>query len=749
MSPQTIGNYQIIGELGRGAMGVVYHAHDPGIGRPVAIKVIRVESDTSAEEGARLRQRLVREASAAGNLSHPGIVTVYQLGDDGHNVFIVMEYVAGVSLDRMLANRAPLDPRQVLEILQQVAEALDYAHQAGVVHRDVKPANILVRGDGRVKIADFGIAKMLQGATQTLTATGVSLGSPAYMSPEQVRGDNLDRRSDQFSLASMAYQMLSGRMPFTADTAHALMYQIVASDPFAAPRPDAPLDPRFVPTLARALAKNPNERFPSCAAFIYELRRAAGFEPGASGPATVLYAPTPFATPPPPQRRKSSPLIPILAVVAVLLCIAGGGYWLYHHRQAPGGPGGTVKPEVPLIKAIAEGRLDDARGFLAKGVDVNEANADGTTALMQAAEGSAYIPNNAPAVAMVLEKNPKIEAQDNHGRTALYRAAAEGKDEAMRLLLAHKADPNHKGTDGSTALLAATTYGRLPAVKLLLASGAGVDIADAQANTPLMIAAEGTAYMPQNAPLVEALFAANPKIEAQDARGRTALYRAAAEGKTDAARLLLDKKANPNAQASDGSSPLFVAVEYGRLPTVQLLLERGAQIELADSGGNTPLLIAAEGNAYMPNNVPLVTALLGAQAKVEAQDSRGRTPLYRAAAEDKQDAMRLLIEKKANPNSKASDGSTPLLAAVTGGKLGAATLLLDHGSDPNLADASLNTPLMIAAEGNPYIKSSADFISLLLAHGAKTNLTDSQGRTALARATASKNEPAIDLLKNK
>lgn len=748
MSPQTIGNYQILGELGRGAMGVVYHAHDPGIGRPVAIKVIRVESGASAEEGAQLRQRLVREASAAGNLSHPGIVTVHQLGDDGHNVFVVMEYVPGVSLDKMLANRARLDPRYVLEILRQVAEALDYAHQAGIVHRDVKPANILVRSDGCVKIADFGIAKMLQGAAQTMTATGVSLGSPAYMSPEQVRGESVDRRSDQFSLAVMAYEMLSGRMPFTADTAHAVMYQIVASDPFAAPRPDAPLELRVVPALARALAKNPNDRFPNCAAFIYELRRAYGIEPAASGQPTSL-----SASPPLPRSRRSSPLIPILAVVLLLVCLGGGGYWLYQHKGLLGGGGGagggTVKPDVPLIKAIAEGRLDDAKALLAKGADVNAANADGTTALMQAAEGSGYIPNNAPAVAMVLEKNPKIEAQDNHGRTALYRASAEGKEDAMRLLLARKADPNHKATDGSTPLLAATTYGRLPAVKLLLTSGAGVDMADAQANTPLMIAAEGTAYLAQNAPLVEALLAGNPKIEAQDARGRTALYRAAAEGKTDAARLLLDKKANANAQASDGSSPLFVAVEFGKLPVVQLLLERGAQIDLADAGGNTPLLIAAEGNAYMPNNAPMVTTLLAAHAKVEAQDSRGRTPLYRAAPENKQDAMRLLFDQKANPNVKANDGSTPLLAAVTAGKLGASTLLLEHGADPNLPDANLNTPLMIAAEGNYFIKSSADFVSLLLAHGAKTNLTDSQGRTALARATASKNAPAIDLLKDK
>ena len=189
-------------------MGIVYHAHDPGIGRPIAIKVIRVDDGASAGDGAQLRHRLMREASAAGNLSHPGIVTVYQLGEDGHDVFVVMEYVQGASLERMLAGNARLDPRHTVEILRQVADALDYAHRAGVVHRDVKPANILVRGDGCVKVADFGIAKLMQGTAQSMTVAGTSIGSPSYMSPEQVRSEAVDGRSDQFSLAVVAFQML-------------------------------------------------------------------------------------------------------------------------------------------------------------------------------------------------------------------------------------------------------------------------------------------------------------------------------------------------------------------------------------------------------------------------------------------------------------------------------------------------------------------------------------------------------------
>src|SRR5271155_3939002 len=206
MTPATIGGYEILRELGRGAMGVVYHARDTAIGRPVAIKVIRLDPGATLEEGALLRQRLIREASAAGKMYHPGIVTVHQLGEDGPNVFIVMEYVEGSSLEQMLASNPHRDRAWTLDILSQIAVALDYAHKDGVVHRDVKPANILVRADGRVKIADFGIAKVTAAATTGMTGSGVSVGSPAYMSPEQIHAKDVDGRSDQFALGAIAFQ---------------------------------------------------------------------------------------------------------------------------------------------------------------------------------------------------------------------------------------------------------------------------------------------------------------------------------------------------------------------------------------------------------------------------------------------------------------------------------------------------------------------------------------------------------------
>jgi len=774
MNPQTIGTYQIIGELGHGGMGGVYHGRDPAIGRPVAIKVIRLDAGATAEQGAELRQRLIQEASSAGQLSHPGIVTIYQLGEEGSDVFVVMEFIKGDSLHQVLGEKVPLDRTRALDMLRQIAEALDYAHRSGIVHRDVKPANILVREDGCIKVADFGLAKMIQDHTRSLTAAGVSLGSPAYMSPEQVRAEQIDGRSDQFSLAIVAFQMLTGRLPFAGDSAHAVMFQIVSADPLAIQDACGHLPPGVTAALGKALAKNANDRYPTCAAFVRELAEHSAASSAASEAATVKVAAlsskpaaalssTPAAALPstPPVTLQPAPVAPskppwlLIGILLLVLILAGGGYWLSRSKRGAGSGSGAAasdntpaKPDPPLIKAIDEGRLDDARNLIAKGADVNEPSQNGITALMQAAIGSAYLPDNVPAVKMLLEKKANVDAQDKRGMTALHHAVAEGKADAANLLLDAKANPNMKDAAGMTPLLAAVEYGRGPIMKTLLDRSADIEIADASGTTPLMRAAEGSAYAPNNAPFVQALLDKGAKLEVQDAAGRTALNRAAMEGKVDGVRLLLDKKANINTRMNNGSTALLNAVAYGRQPVVQLLLERGADVDQANSSADTPLMIAAEG-AALPNNVPVLTMLIAAKAKIDLLDARGRSALHRASTEGKEDAVRLLLEKKADVNLKAADGSTPLLQAVINNKPGAATVLLDHGADANLADAGGNTPLMAVAEGSYYPKGQADMIALLLKHGAKAELKNGNGQTALDKATENKKTEAIQLLQKK
>jgi ankyrin repeat protein len=759
MNPQTIGTYQILGELGHGGMGVVYHGRDPAIGRPVAIKIIRLDPGATAEQGAELRQRLIQEASSAGQLSHPGIVTIYQLGEEGSDVFVVMEFVKGDSLHQILGEKIPLDRSRGLDMLRQIADALDYAHRSGIVHRDVKPANILVREDGCIKVADFGLAKMIQDHTRSLTAAGVSLGSPAYMSPEQVRAEQIDGRSDQFSLAIVAFQMFTGRLPFVGDTAHAVMFQIVSADPLTVQDACGHLPPGMTAALAKGLAKNADGRYPTCAAFVRELAEHAAASTAASEASTVKIAALPPAQAAvPPQAAavpQSKPPWLLIVILLLVVLLAAGGYWLNRSKRgaASGSTAGTsatpVKPDPPLIKAIEEGRMDDVRSLIAKGADVNDTTQNGLTALMQAAMGSAYLPDNAAVVKMLLEKKARVDAQDKRGQTALHHAIAEGKPDAANVLLDAKANLNIKDAAGMTPLLAAIEYGRSPILKTLLDRGADIEIADVNGTTPLMRASEGTAYMPNNAPFVQALLDKGAKIETQDNQGRTALNRAVIEGKIDAARMLLDKKANVNVRANNGATPLFNAVTYGHQPIVQLLIERGADVDQADSAANTPLQVAAEGGAYLPNNVPVMTVLINAKAKIDVQDGRGRSALYRAAAEGKEDAVRLLLEKKADVNLKANDGSTPLLEAVTYNKLAAATVLLDHGADANMADAGGNTPLMAVAEGSYYPKSQAEMINLLLHHGAKMELTNGRGQTALDKATEAKKTEAMQLLQKK
>ena len=267
-----IGRYKIVRELGRGAMGVVYHAIDPNIGRPVAIKTIQLSGIRKPDEQERLRERLFREARSAGILSHPGIVTIYDVEQQGELAYIAMEYVDGPTLDQLLSEPQPLAPNRIFSILGQTAAALDYAHGKGIVHRDIKPANIMIAGDGTAKITDFGIAKIT--ASDHFTMTGSIVGTPHYMSPEQVQGQPVDGRSDQFSLAVIAYEMLTGEKPYTGEHLTTVVYKIVAEEPMAPHRINSTLGGAIDTALRKGLAKKPDARYRTCSEFIESLEKA-------------------------------------------------------------------------------------------------------------------------------------------------------------------------------------------------------------------------------------------------------------------------------------------------------------------------------------------------------------------------------------------------------------------------------------------------------------------------------------------
>jgi serine/threonine protein kinase len=265
-------------ELGRGATGVVYRAQDPAIGRTIAIKTIRLSDFTDESERERLRERLFREAQSAGMLSHPNIVTIYDIAEENGLAYIFMECVDGPPLEKVLNTKdPPLRGDAALTLLRQTATGLDYAHKKGIVHRDIKPANILIHERTHAKITDFGVAKIM---SQQMTQSGVMMGTPNYMSPEQVQGHSVDGRADQFSLAVIAYEILTGEKPFLADQLPALLFRIVREDPVAPQRLNPTVGPQVEMVLKKALSKSANDRYATCLEFVDALAGALQLSPG-------------------------------------------------------------------------------------------------------------------------------------------------------------------------------------------------------------------------------------------------------------------------------------------------------------------------------------------------------------------------------------------------------------------------------------------------------------------------------------
>lgn len=271
-NPETkrFGRYEIVGELGRGAMGVVYKARDPQIDRLVALKTVSLWGQEPDEE-KEFRLRFMNEAQAAGRLHHPGIVSVFDVGESPENQdpYIVLEYVSGESLNRIVSREKKLPLKRALQLAEEIADALDYAHAQGVIHRDIKPANILVTEAGRAKIADFGIAKL---NLAHFTIPGRVLGTPAYMAPEQLSGEGVDGRSDLFSLGVILYAMVTGHSPFQGSSATTVCFKVANREPIAASALDMSLPPQLDAVISRAMAKEPSERYQKGADFAEDLR---------------------------------------------------------------------------------------------------------------------------------------------------------------------------------------------------------------------------------------------------------------------------------------------------------------------------------------------------------------------------------------------------------------------------------------------------------------------------------------------
>lgn len=317
--PSSIGRYQITGTLGFGAMGAVYQAFDPIIKRPLAIKTIRLDVPPQSPQYREFFERFHQEVQISGRLSHPNIVTLFDIGEEKGVPFLAMEYVKGKTVGELLESGERFRPERVLGLVSQAASALDYAHSQGVIHRDIKPSNLIVQEGDRLKVTDFGIAKA---ADSEITQTGALLGTPSYMSPEQAMGEPLDGRSDLFSLGVVAFEMLSGQQPFPGTNVTSILYRLVHVDPIepADLEMNGLVPQKWHEVFHRVLAKKPEARYPRASDFVEELEyclgswftglgeETAAVEAPAGAEATVTLGPTrPSAEAAPPEGSATSP----------------------------------------------------------------------------------------------------------------------------------------------------------------------------------------------------------------------------------------------------------------------------------------------------------------------------------------------------------------------------------------------------------------------------------------------------------
>jgi len=356
-----LGKYEIRRELGRGAMGVVYEAYDPMIKRRVALKTIRPDQLTG-ERPEDVVARFRREAQAAGRLSHPNIVSIYDCDEDDGTWFIAMEYVDGRELKDAFAAEERFRPADIERIMTQILAALEYSHRQGVVHRDIKPANIFLLADGTVKVTDFGIAHI---ESSNLTQVGTVVGTPNYMSPEQIMGLPVDGRSDLFSTGVILYQFLTGERPF-AGSSTTTMQKVLKEDPLPPSTLNVQLPPAIDAVVRKALAKRADERFQTAQAFAAALRAAmpaqlaaaSTADPDATLPNVAAIAPAPatavHASPPPPAtppRASQAPAIAVVAAIAVIGIAALAATWWLWPRT--GATTTAATPSAPPIQAAA------------------------------------------------------------------------------------------------------------------------------------------------------------------------------------------------------------------------------------------------------------------------------------------------------------------------------------------------------------------------------------------------------------
>ncbi|RBY80849.1 Stk1 family PASTA domain-containing Ser/Thr kinase [Geodermatophilus sp. TF02-6] len=448
-TPQVLGQrYEIGGVLGRGGMAEVHRGRDLRLGREVAVKVLR--SDLARDPSFQVRFR--REAQAAASLNHPAIVAVYDTGEDrtatGATPYIVMEYVEGETLRDVLRREGPLPPARAMSLAADICAALDFSHRNGIVHRDVKPGNVMITPDGAVKVMDFGIARAVSDSAATMTSTAAVIGTAQYLSPEQARGESVDARSDVYSVGCLLYELVTGAPPFTGDSAVSVAYQHVREDPKRPSSVDPAIPPELDAILLKALAKNPANRYQSAAEMRNDLLRALAGQRVEATPVMDDAEKTAVIGVPPggydmgeddddaARRRRRNRVV--AAVVAALLLVGAVVTALLVSGGDEQGPAPVARVAVPTLvgqqRAAAEAALADA-GLQLGEVTTQTTDDDAQVGAVLESDpaGGAQVDEGTPVDLVVgvgpdtVTVPPVVNLAEDDARTALQNAGLTGR----------------------------------------------------------------------------------------------------------------------------------------------------------------------------------------------------------------------------------------------------------------------------------------------------------------------------------
>ncbi len=631
------GDYELIDEIARGGMGVVYKARQISLNRTVAVKMILTGRRPMAVEVNRFRA----STRAAAGLQHPNIVPIYEIGEqDGHDYFS-MEFVEGPNLAQVVREN-PLPAARAANYVRTIAEAVHYAHERGILHRDLKPSNILLDSLDQPRVTDFGLAKNLA-ADPELTEAGQVLGAPSFIPPEQASGhtEEVGRHSDVYALGGILYYLLTGHPPFAAETPMATLARVLHHDPVAPRNLNASIPRDLENICLKCLEKQPQKRYSTAKNLADELgrfQRHERIQARPTGQGKIVWR----------WCRRHPIAVPLTATLLLLL---GGVASIFWHAQPPqtvkreeaGRPSPAEKSPLQANPSIRSpvGEMHDAakKGDLETVHPMAKETLAQVNPRIQSSGGEihqAAQDGDLEKVKALLKDHPDLVfTKDNNGRTALDFASYYGHNDVVELLLANKAEIDARDNNGRTPLHYAAATGHNDTADILLANKAELDVKDEEnGDTPLHLA-----VVAGHKDVVELLLANKADVNVSDNDGDTPLHKAALKGRKELAALLLGNKATATAKTNKGFTPLHVAAYYGQREVAELLLLANSDGNAKAKNGTTPLHLAAQGGYK-----DLAQLLLANKSDVNAKDNEGQTPLHYAATTSHGDVAELLRE---------------------------------------------------------------------------------------------------------